>query len=81
MLLAPAERRLNMNPLAITSPGAGTKPGSRSELPNDIVEVSLLMSRQQVAELVSQAQRCGLTSAQFLRQCISSMCQSQSDRS
>jgi hypothetical protein len=69
-----------MNSVAITSPGAGTLPGGRPELPNDIVEVSLLLSRQQVAELVSQAQRCGLTSAQFLRQCISTMCSSSPER-
>jgi hypothetical protein len=43
--------------------------------PTEVVEVSLLLSRAQISELAQQAQRCGLTSAQFLRQYISTLCQ------
>jgi len=48
---------------------------------SDIVEVSLLLSRQQIALLAQQAQKRGMTSAQFLRQCISTVCQSGTDNS
>lgn len=48
---------------------------------SDIVEVSLLLSRQQIALLAQQAQKRGMTSAQFLRQSISTVCQSGTDNS
>jgi len=41
----------------------------------DVVEVSLLLSRSQINQLANQAHRRGMTSAQFLRQCISTLCQ------
>lgn len=55
---------------------AGFSPrGGNDATTNEVVEVSLLLSRSQMTQLANQAHRRGLTSAQFLRQCISTMCQ------
>ena len=63
-----------MRPYANTIVGPSA---SRTETsPTEVVEVSLLLSRHQISQLAQQAQRCGLTSAQFLRQYISTLCQS-----
>lgn len=63
-----------MNYYANTSTGAGSLSANEHST-SDVVEVSLLLSRQQISQLAQQAQRRGLTSAQFLRQYISSLCQ------
>lgn len=63
-----------MNTLNTASSKAGFR--TNCEQPaSDVVEVALLLSRQQISQLAQQAQRRGLTSAQFLRQYISSLCQ------
>jgi hypothetical protein len=41
---------------------------------DDVMEFPLLLSRQQVARLACIAERQGMTSAQFLRRCINSIC-------
>jgi hypothetical protein len=41
---------------------------------DDVMEFPLLLSRQQVARLADAAERQGMTSAQFLRRCINSLC-------
>lgn len=65
-----------MKQLINSAASAGSMPVGRNELAtNEVVEVSLLLSRNQMTMLANQAQRRGLTSAQFLRQCISTMCQ------
>lgn len=67
-----------MNP--INSSLGLSRSSSANQLTNsDIVEVSMFLSRQQIAQLAQQAQKRGMTSAQFLRQCISTVCQSSSD--
>lgn len=58
-----------------TNPIVGQSPGRTDSSPSEVVEVSLLLSRAQISQLAQQAQRCGLTSAQFLRQYISNLCQ------
>ncbi len=59
---------------------SGSLPVGRNDLAtNEVVEVSLLLSRSQMTMLANQAQRRGLTSAQFLRQCISTMCQANAE--
>jgi hypothetical protein len=59
---------------------AASSPLGRSELTStEVVEVSLLLSRSQINQLANQAHRRGLTSAQFLRQCISTMCQTSAE--
>lgn len=66
-----------MNILANSVSSAGSLPGGRNDAAaSEVVEVSLLLSRSQMTQLANQAHRRGLTSAQFLRQCISTMCQS-----
>ncbi|HQR41833.1 MAG TPA: hypothetical protein PLX97_04095, partial [Gemmatales bacterium] len=64
-----------MKPYANTTLGGGSSAGRLETSPTEVVEVSLLLSRHQVSQLAQQAQRCGLTSAQFLRQYISNLCQ------
>ena len=55
---------------------AGSSPvGGNDSNSSEVVEVSLLLSRSQITQLANQAHRRGMTSAQFLRQCITSMCQ------
>lgn len=65
-----------MNILTNSVAGAGSLPlGRNDSAHSEVVEVSLLLSRSQMTQLAHQAHRRGLTSAQFLRQCITSMCQ------
>lgn len=65
-----------MKQLANSILSAASSPLGRNELAStEVVEVSLLLSRSQINQLANQAHRRGLTSAQFLRQCISTMCQ------
>lgn len=67
-----------MNPIHSTL--GLSRSSSANQLTNsDIVEVSLLLSRQQITQLAQQAQKRGMTSAQFLRQCISTVCQTGSE--
>jgi hypothetical protein len=66
-----------MRPYA--NPLSGPSSGRTDSSPTEVVEVSLLLSRAQISQLAQQAQRCGLTSAQFLRQYISTLCQNMAE--
>lgn len=66
-----------MKQLTNSVKNAGLLPvGGNDANTSELVEVSFLLSRSQMTQLANQAHRRGMTSAQFLRQCISSMCQS-----
>ena len=76
----PAERVTIMKQLANSTKNLASSPLGRNELTStEVVEVSLLLSRSQINQLANQAHRRGLTSAQFLRQCISNMCQTSAE--
>lgn len=65
-----------MKQLTNSTMNAASSQGSRNDLAStEVVEVALLLSRSQINQLANQAHRRGMTSAQFLRQCISTMCQ------
>jgi hypothetical protein len=49
-------------------------PSDAQAATDDVMEFPLLLSRQQVARLATVAERQGMTSAQFLRRCINSLC-------
>jgi len=55
---------------AVSSPLSGNDTAS-----SEVIEVAFLLSRSQINQLANQAHRRGMTSAQFLRQFISTMCQ------
>lgn len=55
---------------------ASSQLGSNEIAFTEVVEVPLLLSRSQINQLANQAHRRGMTSAQFLRQYISTICQS-----
>lgn len=65
-----------MNQLNRLAVNAASLPVGNDLSSTEVIEVSLLLSRSQIHQLANQAHRRGMTSAQFLRQCISAMCQS-----
>jgi hypothetical protein len=48
-----------------------------SDATDDVLEVPLLLSRQQMLLLAQAAEQQGMTSAQYLRRCISTICSHQ----
>jgi len=69
-----------MKQLAKSTKNAASSPMGGNDLASsEVVEVSLLLSRSQINQLANQAHRRGMTSAQFLRQCITTMCQSSTE--
>jgi hypothetical protein len=50
---------------------------SQADTMESVLELPLLLSRRQINLLATAAQRQGLTSAQYLRQMISKMCETE----
>ncbi|HQR06079.1 MAG TPA: hypothetical protein PLN21_04610 [Gemmatales bacterium] len=68
-----------MKQLANSTKNAASSPVGNDLASTEVVEVAFLLSRSQINQLANQAHRRGMTSAQFLRQCITTMCQSNTE--